>query len=106
MLYVDLRPLSTVNLSAHTFVAVITETKKRGLIWGLMALPTFHAVSIFMQLYNPLATSQAIALNTPMAPGPPVMPTPDNILEACKATPINAVTAVPVFVEVQSLVYM
>ena len=29
------------------------------------------------------------------------MPTPDNILEACKATPINAITAVPVFVEVR-----
>lgn len=81
-------------------IAIITETKKRGLIWGLMALPTFHAVSIFMQLYNPLATGHPIALHAPTAPAPPVVSTADNILEACKTTQVNAITAVPVFVEV------
>lgn len=65
-----------------------------------MAQPTFHTIGIYMQLYLPLVTSHPIALYPPMYPSPPVVPTPANVLEVCKAVGANAIPTVPTFVEV------
>lgn len=78
----------------------MTETRKRDLTWGGMALPTFHTIAIVVQLLVPLATGHAVGLYTPMAPAPPVVPTPANLMEACKITGISAITIVPSIIEV------
>lgn len=76
------------------------ESRERGTVWGSMPLPTFHTLGIYMQFYAPLSTSFPIGLYYPMEPAQPVVPSPMNILDACKRTNITALPTVPAFLEV------
>lgn len=81
----------------------MVETRKRGLIWGAMALPTFHTIGIYLQICAPLSSGNPIGLYAPVDPAPPPVATPTNLLEACQATAVNCVTILPAFIEVGGL---
>ena len=61
------------------------EARNHNTIWGVMPLPTFHAFGIQLQLLSPLMSGFPIGIYTPKAPAPPIVPSPQNILDACKA---------------------
>lgn len=82
------------------FLAVITIASEHDLIWGCMASPTFHTIGVCGQLLVPLVTGRPAALYAARSPAPPLTPTPQNILAACKSTGANAIPAVPTFLEV------
>ena len=75
-------------------------TQRRTVRFGAMGLPTFHSMGLLLQMFFPLCSSQAVAVFTPQHPEPPVVPTPVNIYEACKATKSEGVIATPSFIEV------
>ena len=58
-------------------------------------------MGIFLQVLDPLTTGQPVALFTPQAPLPPVIPTADKILNLSRVTNCNAIPSVPAFVEVR-----
>lgn len=76
------------------------QARRRGVHWAAMALPTFHTMGIFMQLYAPLVSGRYVGLYAPQWPAPPVVPNPQNILETSKATECNGMMVVPSIVEV------
>lgn len=53
-----------------------------------------------MQFYCPLSSGYPVALYRPKAPEAPVFPTPQNMLEACKASGVSGIPIVPAFIEV------
>ncbi|EKM52305.1 uncharacterized protein PHACADRAFT_260612 [Phanerochaete carnosa HHB-10118-sp] len=77
----------------------ISDTRKHGVVWGSMPLPTFHTMGLYMQFYTPLATGFPVGLYYPMAPAPPVAPSPLNIIEACKGANVTGVAIVPALIE-------
>lgn len=80
--------------------ASIKEAGRRGVRWAAMGLPTFHAIGFFTQLLGPFASGQPTALFRPRFPAPPVVPTPQNVLEGSKLAGCTAMPSVPAFVEV------
>lgn len=66
-----------------------------------MALPSFHTMGIFTQLYGPLAGGVAVGVYAPQEPRPPIMPTPNNILETMRITGCDALMSVPSIIEVR-----
>lgn len=66
-----------------------------------MLTPTFHLMGVFSQLYTPITSGEAVALFAPQEPLPPIIPNPQNILEAAQATKCNSLSTVPVFLEVR-----
>ncbi|KAJ3557049.1 hypothetical protein NM688_g1689 [Phlebia brevispora] len=68
--------------------------------WGSMALPTFHSMGILTQLMAPLIAGEPVGLYEPKSPAPPVVPSPQNLLDALRITGCNAVMTVPSFVEI------
>ncbi|EPQ57812.1 acetyl-CoA synthetase-like protein [Gloeophyllum trabeum ATCC 11539] len=80
----------------------VTESRyhPRPVIWGSMMLPSFHTLGIYMQLYAPLVSGEAVVTFPPKAPAPPVMPNPQNTLEHCRRGGATAVVVVPAFLEV------
>ena len=79
---------------------LVQQSDSVGVKWGSMALPSFHTMGIFKQLYAPLTSGTYIGCYTPKEPEPPVVPTADNILQAMKITGCNATLAVPSIIEV------
>jgi acyl-coenzyme A synthetase/AMP-(fatty) acid ligase len=73
---------------------------QKPLLLGVMALPTFHIMGLFMQLVIPLSTGRTIALYAPQAPRPPIIPNPANTLAALESTGSNFTCSVPTFIEV------
>lgn len=65
-----------------------------------MAVPTFHGIGITAQVLTPFVTGFPVALFTPLAPAPPVLPNPKNMIDVAIATGCNAMVSVPVFIEV------
>lgn len=65
-----------------------------------MSCLTFHAMGIVMHLYAPLATGVPAGLFAPRAPASPVIPTPQNTLQASRAIGCDGLRVVPAFVEV------
>ena len=68
-----------------------------------MGLPTFHGMGILFQLCYPLCSSQAVVVNAPQYPDPPVFPNPQSMYELCKTAECTAVIALPSFIEVCSI---
>ncbi|EIN05364.1 acetyl-CoA synthetase-like protein [Punctularia strigosozonata HHB-11173 SS5] len=66
-------------------------------IFGSMALPSFHTLGVMMQICAPLSSGRPIAVFQPQSP--PTMPNPDNTLKAAKATGTTALPTVPAFLE-------
>ena len=81
-------------------LAIVSCARDHGVVWGAMALPTFHAMALYMQVLAPLATGYPIGLFAPRAPASPVVPNPRVTLEANRAIGCNAIVCVPAFVEV------
>ncbi|KIP04467.1 hypothetical protein PHLGIDRAFT_193243, partial [Phlebiopsis gigantea 11061_1 CR5-6] len=75
------------------------EARKQGIIWGSMAIPTFHTMGIFMQLLPPFSTGNPVGLYPPNAPASPPVPTPSSLLQACKEAGVSGIPTVPVFIE-------
>lgn len=71
-----------------------------GIRWGSMVLPSFHTMGISIQLLNPLTSGNAIGVYTPMAPNLPVVPNPENFLEAMRVTECTGTLTVPSIIEV------
>ena len=69
--------------------------------YGGMSLPAFHTMGIFVQLYGPLSGALSVGLYAPQEPEPPVIPTPENILETAKITGCNGIISVPSMIEVR-----
>ncbi|EKM50221.1 uncharacterized protein PHACADRAFT_153694 [Phanerochaete carnosa HHB-10118-sp] len=84
----------------HTCNAsIIVDAAVRGVVWGAMALPTFHAMGIYIQLYAPLVSALPVCLFAPRAPASPVVPTPRNTLDAAVAARCTGIPTVPAFVD-------
>ncbi|GJE90357.1 acetyl-CoA synthetase-like protein [Phanerochaete sordida] len=84
----------------HTCNAsIIVDSAAHGVTWGAMALPSFHAMGIYIQLYSPLVSGLPVGLFAPKAPASPVVPTPRNTLEAAIAAGCTGIPTVPTFVE-------
>lgn len=71
-----------------------------------MALPPFHAMGIYMQLYASLAGGHPIGLFAPRAPALPVVPTPQLTLQVSKIIGCTGIPTVPAFVEVIFLIIL
>ncbi|KEP48039.1 putative acetyl-CoA synthetase-like protein [Rhizoctonia solani 123E] len=71
-----------------------------GIRFGSMALPTFHAMGMFIQIFMPLYAGYTQVL---FAPGRiPVVPTPNLTLEAAVSTKCTFIMCVPAFLETWS----
>ncbi|TFK50162.1 putative aminoadipate reductase [Heliocybe sulcata] len=69
------------------------------LTFGSMALPTFHGLGLGFQVWAPLIVGSTATMFPPKEPAFPVIPTPENSIEAMKRTGVNAVMVVPAFLE-------
>lgn len=74
--------------------------RARGIRFGTMGLPSFHAMGLVMQLCYPLVCCQPVAVYAPQYPAPPVVPSPQNIYEIGKMTKCGGLSAVPSMLEV------
>lgn len=72
----------------------------REIIFGTMALPSFHAMGVYSQLFYPLFTGRPSAIFTPQYPHLPAVSSPGAALTAMKQTKTNVVFVVPTFFEV------
>ncbi|CAL1703617.1 unnamed protein product [Somion occarium] len=79
--------------------ATIMAHRDRGLRSAAMISPTFHLMGLYSQLYNPLASSHAIAVFTPQDPLPSPIPNAQNTLEVAQLTKCNTLSVVPSFLE-------
>ncbi|KAH8102928.1 hypothetical protein BXZ70DRAFT_927267 [Cristinia sonorae] len=70
--------------------------------WAAAALPSFHTLAIFMQLYAPLSSGEYVGLYAPQSPAPPIIPTPQNVLEVAQVTGCDGIFSIPAFIEVWS----
>ncbi|KAF7798255.1 hypothetical protein EIP86_009472 [Pleurotus ostreatoroseus] len=79
---------------------LFTGSRDHCVRWAAMALPTFHSMGILTQLMAPLVSGQPVGVYEPKYPGPPVVPNPQNLLNATRICGCNAVMTVPSFIEV------
>lgn len=84
------------------YTDVLLEWRHLDVLWGVMPLPTFHTFAFMMQLYAPLVNGLPVGLYAPRAPAPPPVPSPKNVIDACRALKCNAIAIVPAFIEVSS----
>lgn len=68
--------------------------------WAAMVLPPFHTLGVQWHLLIPLVYGDAIALFTPQAPNPPIVPNYENVFEASRITQCTGLAAVPSMLEV------
>ncbi|CAL1703594.1 unnamed protein product [Somion occarium] len=78
---------------------VISDLRGMGVGTGGAMLPTFHTMGIYVQFYQPLTTGGFVGLYTPQEPAPPVVPTPQNLLNVMKVTGCSEAGVVPAFIE-------
>ena len=95
-----LRRAAYKHVFSHASAAIFTKTRERAMTWGTMPLPTFHSIGIYCQVLLPITTGYPIGLYAPMAPAPPVVPSPSNILDACKQCGIHGLPVIPAVAEV------
>ncbi|KZT23998.1 putative aminoadipate reductase [Neolentinus lepideus HHB14362 ss-1] len=97
------KPIPQTNKSVLHWCSFPSVTEARyhphQLTFGVMMLPSFHTLGIYMQLYAPLVTGDPSVVFPPKAPAPPVMPNPQNTLEHCQRGGATAVVVVPTFLE-------
>lgn len=73
-----------------------------------MSMPSFHAFGIGLQLYLPLYAVISVTVYPPNStssgePSPPVVPSPENVLEHMKFTRSNVLFAPPSFYQIWAL---
>ena len=73
---------------------------------GGLAIPAFHALALIMQLIHPLFGAFSGSILKPAVFDPtkdlPIMPTPENTLEAFERTSTNATMIFPTFLQIWS----
>jgi hypothetical protein len=84
----------------YTSAAPNMGSRERGIRWFTGALPSFHAFAFAWQFILPFGSGHYGGHFAPQYPAAPILPNPENALEACRLTQCNAVPAVPSFVEV------
>ncbi|KAG6828418.1 putative NRPS-like protein biosynthetic cluster, partial [Tephrocybe sp. NHM501043] len=75
------------------------------LIVASMALPPFHGVGVGTHLFNAVYGLVQNAVFPPTSGaigGPPILPSPQNVLDHCKATKANAMFIIPAFIHTWS----
>ncbi|KAK1220933.1 hypothetical protein PQX77_016273 [Marasmius sp. AFHP31] len=99
--YANLPPLR--ELRDHYSLSTRRRTQIR---LGGLAIPAFHALALIMQLIHPLFGSFSGSILPPTVFDPtkdlPVMPTPENSLEAFERTSTNATMIFPTFLQIWS----
>jgi acyl-coenzyme A synthetase/AMP-(fatty) acid ligase len=65
----------------------------------MLAAQTFHLTGLCVQFFRPVLCGKVAMMYPPMEPAPPMLPTPDNIIEHAHRTGANSMLAVPSFVE-------
>lgn len=84
----------------HSSSAIVRCGREHKLRRATPSLPTFHTMAILMQLYSPLVSGQYNGMYAPQHPAPPVVPSPQNIIEIAKLTKCNMIPMVPSIIEV------
>ncbi|TCD62140.1 hypothetical protein EIP91_007292 [Steccherinum ochraceum] len=79
--------------------SIVRMSCKYQLRWAVQALPPFHSIGMVGHMLVPLVSGLPVAHFTPQAPAPPVLPNPQNMIEGCRITGCNAMSAVPIFIE-------
>ncbi|KAI0079020.1 acetyl-CoA synthetase-like protein, partial [Panus rudis PR-1116 ss-1] len=79
---------------------VMDETIKHRIRWAAMTLPTFHTMGFYLQVFTPMVSGVPVAIYTPQAPAPPVIPTPQNVFDVAKLTGCTGIPVVPSYLEV------
>ncbi|EKM57056.1 uncharacterized protein PHACADRAFT_208208 [Phanerochaete carnosa HHB-10118-sp] len=92
-------PQRQINILHWCNSDVLLDWRHKDVLWGVMPLPTFHTFAFMMQLYAPLVNGRPVGLYAPRAPAPPPVPSPKNVLDACRALRCNAIAIVPAFIE-------
>lgn len=87
--------------SLQEYVAPIAGSRHREIRWFGGALPSFHAYAFGWQFIMPPASGHPCGHFAPRWPESPVIPNPENTLEASRMTGCNAMPGVPAFVEVR-----
>jgi hypothetical protein len=82
-------------------IAVLSTARDHGVTYASMPLAPYHTTGIYMKLLAPLVGGFYVGLYGPRAPAPPVVPSPANVIAACKATGCNGIAIVPGFLEVR-----
>ncbi|KAG6902725.1 hypothetical protein C0995_012389 [Termitomyces sp. Mi166 len=71
---------------------------------GCMSMPSFHAFGMGMQLFTPVYGVFSVAVYPPNSalpePSPPIVPSPENILEHMKLTKSNVLIAAPTLYQI------
>ena len=60
-------------------------------------------MGVYQQLYAALVTGYPVGFYAPKYPAAPVVPTPVNVIESCKAVGVTGIGIVPAFIEVGHL---
>ncbi|KAG6907803.1 putative NRPS-like protein biosynthetic cluster [Tephrocybe rancida] len=75
--------------------------------YGFMCMPAFHAFGIGVQLFQPLYNVFSVGVYPPNAalpdPLPPIVPSPENVLEHTKRTNSQVLTVPPTFLQIWAL---
>ncbi|GJE88440.1 acetyl-CoA synthetase-like protein [Phanerochaete sordida] len=89
----------------HRYIAkwfrlnLIAGARQRGICFGAMGLPTFHAMGLSQQLFFPLASAHPVVVYAPQHPAPPAVPHPQSIFALARASGCSALSLVPSVVE-------
>lgn len=84
-------------------IEVLMGCRDRALLWFGGALPSFHAFGFIWQLILPLTCGLPMGHFPPSFPSAPIVPNPENTLQASRMMRCNGLPAVPAFVEVRIL---
>lgn len=91
------------NTRFNFILAFFTSSREHNIRWAAMALPAFHTMGILIHVLMGLVTGTAVALYPPRSPAPPVVPSPQNIMEAARLCGCNGCMVVPSQIEVRCL---
>lgn len=93
------------RIDEHWALVILTAfaygARLRGVRFGTMGLPMFHALGFFAEVCSPLVLGQPVSVYTPRSPAPPPPPSPQTIYEVAKLTGCTGMYAVPSFVDVR-----
>ncbi|CCM01374.1 uncharacterized protein FIBRA_03424 [Fibroporia radiculosa] len=95
------KPIPHVHLNWLQWCTMPTIESTHGDTWASMMLPSFHMLGVVTQLLFPLATGYPNVLFPPRTHlgELPVIPTPDNTLEAIQKSSFTMLIVVPAFLE-------
>ncbi|KAF7798250.1 hypothetical protein EIP86_009467 [Pleurotus ostreatoroseus] len=90
-------PITQRVMTQWTTHSYYTGTRKHGIRWAAMALPTFHAMGFLTFVLIGVVTGNPVAVYPPKSP--PVVPNPQNILDSARLCGCNGCLVVPSIIE-------